>query len=156
VKRKHHKGVGYQHDLYTVPNGDPAVATYLERRFFKVVDDLGAKALSVIESGQWRPMGTTIRSGWTRFIMSLLHRNPEQVGKSIQIVSRYLMIVKPQYEKLYHDKKDANHPATFDAFWQAILPEIIGRTWIDLLKVTIDDKFVGGHFNKLIWKALDF
>ena len=53
VQRKHPKGVGYQPDLYTVTNTDAAVATYLERQFFKVTDDLAAKALSVIEAGQW-------------------------------------------------------------------------------------------------------
>jgi len=156
VERKHPKGVGYQRDLYTVTNVDAAVATYLERHFFKVTDDLAAKALSIIEAGQWKPMDTATRSGWTRFIMSLLHRNPEQVGKFLEIVSQYVAIVKPQYEKLYHDKRDANHPATFDEFWQDILPEVVGRTWVKLIQTTIDSKSVGAHFNSLIWRVLDF
>jgi hypothetical protein len=139
-----------------VTNVDAAVATYLERQFFKVTDDHAAKALSVIEAGQWKPMDTTIRSGWTRFTMSLLHRNPEQVGKFLEIVSQYVAIVKPQYEKLYQDKKDANHPATFDEFWRDILPEVVGRTWIKLVQTTIDSRFVGNHFNSLIWRVLDF
>lgn len=157
VQRKHPKGIGYQRDLYTVTNVDAAVATYLERHFFKVTDDLGAKTLSVIEAGQWKQlMDTATRSGWTRFIISLLHRNPEQVGKSLEIVSQYVAILKPQYEKLYHDKKDANHPPTFDEFWQDILPEVVGRTWIRLIQTTIDSRFVGNHFNNLIWRILDF
>jgi hypothetical protein len=139
-----------------VTNVDSAVATYLERQFFKVTDDYAAKALSVIETGQWKPMDTTIRSGWTRFTMALLHRNPEQVGKFLAIVSQYVAIVKPQYEKLYHDRKDANHPATFDEFWRDILPEVVGRTWIKLIQTTVDSKFVGNHFNSLIWRVLDF
>jgi hypothetical protein len=116
--------VGYQADLYTVSNIDAAVATYLEKQFFLVTDDLAAKALSVIESGQWQPMDTTMRSAWTRFIISLLHRNPEQVAKSLGIVSQYVSLLKPQYEKLYNTRKDANHPATFDMFWQDLLPEV--------------------------------
>jgi hypothetical protein len=156
VQRKFPKGVGYQRDLYTVTNIDEGDATYLEQHFFKVSDDLAAKALSIIEAGQWKPMDTTTRSGWTRFIMSLLHRNPEQVGKFLEIVSQYVAIVKPQYEKLYHEKRDANHPATFDEFWQSIRPEVVGRTWIKLIQMTIDSKFVGDHFNKLVWRVLDF
>jgi len=42
-----------------------------------------------------------------------LHRNPEQVGKFLQVVSEYVAMLKPQYEKLYNDKKDANHPPYF-------------------------------------------
>lgn len=153
---KHPAGVGYQTDLYTVSNVDAAVATYLEKQFFLVTDNLAAKALSVIERGQRQPMDTTTRSGWTRFIMSLLHRNPEQVAKSHGVVSQYVSLLKPQYEKLYNDKKDVNHPATFDEFWRDILPEVVGRTWIKLIQRTIDGEIVGAHFNRLIWRVIDF
>lgn len=156
VQRKHPGGVGYQRDLYTVTNADAAVATYLEHQFFKRTDDLAAKALAVIEAGQWRPMDSSTRSGWTRFIISLLHRNPEQVGKFLELVSQYIALIKPQYDKLYNKRKDVNHPATFDEFWQDILPEIIGRTWIKLIQTTVDSKSVGEHFNRLVWRVLDF
>ena len=156
VQRKHPKGVGFQRDLYTVTNTDAATATYLEQQFFKTTDDLAAKALAVIEAGPWGLMNTTTRSGWTRFIMSLLHRNPEQVGRFLQTVSEYVAILKPQYENLYNNKKDATHPATFDEFWQDILPEVIGRTWVKLIQTTIDSKSVGEHFNSLVWRVLDF
>ena len=156
VQRKHPKGVGYERDLYTVTNTDAVVASYLEQQFFKITDDLGSKALAVIEAGQWQPMDTRVRSGWTRFIVSLLHRNPEQIGTYLQTVSRYAMILKPQYERLYHNRKDANHPPTFDEFWQSILPEVVGRHWIKLIQTTIDSKFAGQHFNNLIWRVLDF
>jgi uncharacterized protein DUF4238 len=156
AQRKHPKGVGYQRDLYGVKNADAAVTSYLERHFFKMTDDVAARALAVIEAGPWKPMDTTTRSGWTRFIMSLLHRNPEQVGRFLHIVSQYVAILKPQYEKLYYDKRDANHPSTFEEFWQNALPDIVGRTWVNLIQTTIDSKFIGDHFNSLVWRVLNF
>jgi hypothetical protein len=150
VQRKHPKGVGYQRDLYAVTNADAVVTTYLERHFFRITDDLAARSLGVIEAGPWKPMDTTIRSGWTRFIMSLLHRNPEQVGRFLQIASQYVAILKPQYEKLYDDQKGANQPPTFDEFWQSTLPNIVGQLWVDLIQRSIDSQFVGDHFNSLI------
>ena len=156
VQRKHPKGVGYQRDLYTVSNLDAALATYLEQRFFRVTDDQAAKALSIIEAGQWKPMNTATRSGWTRFIMSLLHRNPEQVGKSLEMISQSVALDRPRYEKLYQDRKDTNHPPTFEEFWRDILPEIVGRAWIRLIETTIDSESVGNHFNNLLWRVLDF
>jgi hypothetical protein len=156
VQRKRPKGVGFERDLYTVTNPDPAVATYLERQFFQVTDDLAAKALAVIEAGQWSAMGTDIRSGWTRFIMSLLHRNPERIAESLQTVSRYVAMLKPRYERMYHLKKDANHPATFEEFWQIMLPEILDRTGIRLIQTSIDTEAAGRHFNNLLWGVLDF
>ena len=149
--------MGYQRDLYLVSNTDAAVATFLERQFFRVTDDLASKALAVIEAGPWQqPMENRVRSGWTRFIMSLLHRNPEQIRASLQTVSQYVTILKPQYERLYHNKKDANHPPTFNEFSQLILPEVVGRTWIKLVQTSIDNKSAGQHFNNLIWTILDF
>jgi hypothetical protein len=157
VQRKHPRGVGFQPDLYTVPNTDPAVASYLERQFFQATDDLASKALAVIEAGEWsEPMGTDVRSGWTRFIMSLLHRNPERIAESLQTVSRYVTILKPQYERRYHLKQDASSPATFEEYWQVMLPEILDRTGIRLIQTSIDTEFAGQHFNNLLWRVLDF
>ena len=156
VQRKRPKGVGYERDLYTVDNPDPAVATYLERQFFQATDDLASKALAVIEGGQWSAMGNDIRSGWTRFIMSLLHRNPERIKESLQTVSRYVAMLKPRYERRYYLNRDVSHPATFEEFWQVMLPEILDRTGIRLIQTSIDTEFAGQHFNNLLWRVLDF
>jgi len=56
VIRKSPKGIGYQRDLYTVPDVDGPISNYLERQFFKATDDVAALALKVIEVGQWPPM----------------------------------------------------------------------------------------------------
>ena len=157
AKRKHPTAVGYEPDLYTVSNIDVAAATFLERHFFQVTDDSASKALAVLEAGPWlHSMNSGVRSGWTRFIMSLLHRNPEQIRASLHNVSQYVILLKPQYERLYQNNKDANHPPTFDEFWQLILPDIVGRTWIKLVQTTIDSESAGQHFNDLLWTVLDF
>ena len=64
ARRVHPAGNGYQKGLYMVPGVDPIVANYLERHFFKVTDDTGAEALSILEKGQWEPMDSRVRSGW--------------------------------------------------------------------------------------------
>ena len=157
VQRKRPKGVGFVRDLYTVANTDPAVATYLERRFFQATDDLASKALEVIEAGRWQQtMDMGVRSGWTRFIMSLLHRNPERIAESFQTVSRYVTMLKPQYERRYQLKRDASYPATFEEYWQVMLSEILDRPGIRLIQTSIDTEAAGQHFNNLVWGVLDF
>ncbi len=74
-------------------------------------------------------------------------QNPEQIEKFLAIVSKYVAIVKPQYEREYHVRKDENHPPTFEKFWKDVLPEIIARTWIGLIQTTIDSKSVGNYFS---------
>ena len=156
VIRKSPKGIGYQRDLYTVVDVDGPVSNYLERQFFQATDAAAALALKVVEAGQWQPMDTIIRSAWTRFIISLLHRNPEQVAKFHEIVSRYMEIVKPQYNEYFRNRSAPDTPQTFEEFWRATRPEIIGRTWIDLIQRVIDSVTVGTHFNRLIWRVIEF
>lgn len=156
VRRKHPAGIGYQTDLYTATDPDIAVATYLEREFFKVTDDFGSKALAVIEAGPWGSMHHQIRSGWTRFVMSLLHRNPEQIAKSHKTVSLYASIMRSKYEQEYEARKDDQHPPTFQEFWDEIRPAMIERMWIRLIQSNIDNFEVGNHVNKLVWRVIDF
>ena len=100
-------------------------------------------------------MNTKIRSGWTRFIMSLVHRNPEQVARFHAVVSQYIEIVKPEYEDYFHTRNAPASPQTFDEFWRAARAEIVGRTWIELIQSVIDSVAVGTHFNRLIWRVIE-
>jgi hypothetical protein len=71
ASRRHPSGLGYAKDLYTVPGVDLTAATYLEREFFNITDDLAAKSLTSIESGLLI-MDRVTRSGWTRFIVFVI------------------------------------------------------------------------------------
>ncbi|MFZ2104492.1 MAG: DUF4238 domain-containing protein [Roseiarcus sp.] len=154
TQRRHRSSVGYAVDLYTVPGVDLAVAAYLERQFFRITDDLAANALAIIERGPWT-MNAHTRSGWTRFIVSLLHRNPEQIARSLETVSRFMVAARPLYEREYDLRKDANHPPAFEEFWKEICREVEAKTWINLVQTTIDSEEVGNHFNNLIWRVFD-
>jgi hypothetical protein len=154
VMRKHPAGVGYECNLYTVPNIDPTISSYLEGVFFKITDDLAAIALTIIEAGQWETMEIRIRSAWTRFIMSLLHRNPEQIRKFIVVVSQFMDLTKPRLEEEFQLSDDQGDFRTFDEFWQDRSPTIVAKTWIRLTQMVIDSQFVGNHFNNLVWRVI--
>jgi hypothetical protein len=155
VQRKHPAGVGYERDLYTVANVDKAISTYLEGTFFKTTDNLASIALAIIEGGQsqWSTFDVETRSAWTRFIISLLYRNPEQIKRLIEIVSRFIELTKPCYEREYQKLVDADR--SFDDFWFERSHSIIAKSWIRLTQKTIDSKTVGTHFNNLIWRVID-
>ena len=154
VARRHPAGIGYKIDLYTLPGVDLGIATYLEREFFRVTDNLAAKSLAAIENRAWQ-MDVDVRSGWTRFVTSLLHRNPELIERSLRTVSRYIDICRPLYERAYLEKRDASHPPTFEEFWDAIRRDVLARTWINLVQRSIDNFRVGTLFNQLSWRVLE-
>jgi uncharacterized protein DUF4238 len=153
--RKHPAGVGYERDLYTVANVDKAISTYLEGTFFKITDNLASVALAIIEGGQsqWSTFDVETRSAWTRFIISLLYRNPEQIKRLIEIVSRFIELTKPNYEREYEKLVDADR--SFDDFWRERVSTIIAKSWIRLTQTTIDSRLVGAHFNSLVWRVTD-
>jgi len=78
--RKHPDSVGFQYDLYTIPGVDYETASHLERRFFLQTDNDAAQALARFETDPQTPLDTRLRSGWSRFVMSLIHRAPEEVA----------------------------------------------------------------------------
>lgn len=155
VLRRHPSAVGYETDLYTVRGGDPVVASYLEQHFFKTTDDLGARALATIERGQWNPMEAHTRSNWTRFVMSLLHRTPEEIRAIFDLVSKFAGTARQIFETRYVAIKNASDPATFEEYWKAQLSDFIGRIWITATQRTIDSRKIGEHINNLFWRVIE-
>ena len=79
--RKHPSATGFAEDLYAVPGADAETERHLERRFFLVADNRAAQALKIIESGPGVQLRDTLRSAWSRFLVTLLFRNPEAVSR---------------------------------------------------------------------------
>lgn len=73
-------GTGYQVDLYRVGGVPDEIAQDFEKRFMHLVDTDAARALEKIIAGETDDWPGPLRSGWTRFILSLLFRNPEAVA----------------------------------------------------------------------------
>jgi hypothetical protein len=73
-------GTGYQIDLYRVHGVPQEIAQNFEKRFMRLVDTDAARALERIIAGDMDNWSPSLRSGWARFILSLLFRNPEAVA----------------------------------------------------------------------------
>src|SRR5690242_18977147 len=76
---KHPDATGYVRGLYSVPGQPPNMAQVVEKRFMKPTDDLAARAMRVLLDGKDLNLSVEIKSGWSRFILSLLLRNPLNV-----------------------------------------------------------------------------
>src|SRR5215467_13064135 len=80
-RRVHPDGMGYVRGLYTVPRNETRVAEFIEREFFKITDNGAARVLQMLKSGEQIAWTTDTRSTWSRFIISLMLRNPEYVAR---------------------------------------------------------------------------
>jgi hypothetical protein len=153
--RRYPTQVGYEIDLYTVSGLDRDAAGCLERQFFKITDDQASKALDIIEKGRWITMDNRTRSGWTRFVNSLLFRTPGEVRTSFREVALHAAHAEREFERNYDTHRRPDDPPTFAEFKAKSLPNAAARAGIRFIQRIIDDPQVGSFFNKLAWTVVD-
>jgi Protein of unknown function (DUF4238) len=73
-------GTGYVRGLNTIARIPDQFANYLEDEFLQRADDLASKALDCFLTGTPLSDPGKLRSGWSRFLMSMLHRHPERMS----------------------------------------------------------------------------
>lgn len=97
--RRHPDQVGLEYDLYTIPGVEFEAASHLERRFFLQTDNDASQALAIFEHDPKAPLGARLRSGWSRFIMSLIHRAPEDVATFHREAAKHVDYAERDFER---------------------------------------------------------
>ena len=149
--RRHPDAVGFAYDLYTVPGVDYETASHLERRFFLQTDDEAAKALAIIERDGHSNINTKLRSAWARFVMSLIHRTPEEVKKVFEEIPRHVEYAERQFERDYAKLRYPEDPDTFEEYIKHRPTNPAGRAAIMLIQEIIDGRTVGNHLIQMNW-----
>ena len=70
---------GFEYGLYTLSTYPPEVAEIVERKLLSAADDWAARALRLLCDNNIQALNDDMRSGWARFIISLMRRTPEAV-----------------------------------------------------------------------------
>jgi hypothetical protein len=149
--RRHPSRIGFQYDLYTIPGVDSQTASHLERRFFLQTDNDAAEALSLFETDPKAPLNQRVRSGWTRFVISLIHRAPEEVAIFTRQVAEHLAYAEKEFEQNYSSLRRPDEPETFVEFKLKRPSNLEGRAAAILIQRVIDNQAVGNRFNRMIW-----
>ena len=72
-------------------------------------------------------MNNRIRSGWTRFVMSLLHR-PLRKLLFFEDVAKHAAHAEREFKKNYASLRRPDDPATFEEFSESRPSNVYGRT----------------------------
>ena len=80
--------------------------------------------MAFIERGQWNSMEAKVRTGWTRFVLSLLQRTPEETRAIFNVVSKYAKSKRSTFEGHYESIKASAAWPTFEEYWADQLSEI--------------------------------
>jgi len=150
--RKYPAQTGYVKRLYELPGLPPENAQRIEQGFMQSLDSLAARALAMLENDDPRiKRESEARSAWSRFIMSLLMRTPEDVAAlKSGIVEEWAQNI-PQLEAKYAAKRGPNDPATLKEYLAQRDPEDIERWAMSLAPSLIDHRKIGGLLNNMRW-----
>lgn len=94
------------------------------------------------------------RSGWSRFIISLIQRNPEAIARFNIKASEALQDALNDFKSNYAKHRRPTDPATFEEYATKIGPNPVGRACALLLAKVIDSENVGAHINQMRWSVL--
>jgi len=145
----------YVHGLNRIPGLPPHEADFLESYFFKLTDDLGAKALQILLSGApTLNFSPKIKSGWSRFIASLMMRNPEMVQRSVLAAKALYEQSLAELQGDYAKHRNPTDPPTYEEYAALRSPNTAGRGGAILLQKIIDNPDLGNRINNKRWTVL--
>ena len=152
--RKHPDGTAFVHGLNTIPGVAASDTQYLEDVFFKFTDNYAAIALRVLLTDPPWTFLPRIRSAWSRFIVSLVARNPESVAKHRAAAESLFKTALPKLEANYEQFRTANDPETYMEYARIHSGNVPGRMFARLLQSVIDSQFSGSRLNAMRWMVL--
>jgi len=148
-------GTGYERGLYSFDNLPAPATDIIEKQLLSQADDFASKALQRMLVGDLEFDGPT-RSAWSRFLMSLLHRNPERIAyvrkQMAEELPKYLASIREKFETI----RDASDPRTYDEFQASLGVADTERMSLRLLRMILDSKNVGTELNRMFWGVIQF
>ena len=146
---------GYQERLYELKGFEPSLAQQVEEKFFKPLDTWASNALTMLERhGHQAPWDSHSRSAWTRFLLSLLLRCPEDIEAFREWWHEDFSRTDADAEARYQAARGAEDPETFAEFLAGQPLGIKERHQFQVFYSLVDHDSVGGKINEMDWRVL--
>lgn len=145
------KTTGYQKHLYTVPGLPPEKQSVLEDVVLKQIDQIGSDALDFMlgnPTGE-KDMPNKLRCGWSRFLMSLMHRSPQKLaalkaGYS-DFFKQYLLDLESWLDR------DQPYHENFEGAAATFKEDMAEVGWARLFEMATDYPQTGAMLNQMHW-----
>jgi hypothetical protein len=153
-RRTHPAGTGYVENLYTLAGFPPETAQLIENKFFRVTDQFASDALNILLHSVISDMSVDMRSGWSRFVLSLIHRNPEKIAWIKNEVQRGLDVRLQEVRDNYERFRRPSDPETFEEYITLNGANSQAKAFAMLLQSMVDSQNVGAYLNGMRWNVL--
>jgi len=153
-RRTHPNATGFQKNLYRTDGVPTEDEQHLELNVMRPLDTAADLALKKILSGDSTPWNSEERSAWTRYILSLMFRNPQAVQEVRQHVREMWGAGIQALRDNYAGRRLPTDPMTFEDYYARTHPAAaeIGAT--NLLTTIIDNDQLGPSIFNMHWNRV--
>ncbi|ESY64766.1 hypothetical protein X742_25055 [Mesorhizobium sp. LNHC232B00] len=138
--------------LYSDPTKPVGEAQWVEKNFMSPMDSLAHDALTMIEAGDPRiNRESKARSAWSRFLMSLMMRMPNDIETLKTSLNEEWLLRIPKLEQEYLKKKQPGGPATFAEYLESRGSKDFESWAISIAPKLIDHRLIGSMINNMRW-----
>jgi hypothetical protein len=152
--RKYPTATGFAEDLYAIGGAGAEIESHLEGQFFRIADNEAASVLDILETESRDLSDGSLRSGWSRFVMTLLHRNPESVAMWQSKAEEVAAQARDKFRTNYASLRRPSDPEKFEDYPLKELEYYAARTTVDTLQKMMDHKQMGDHLNRMAWAVV--
>lgn len=147
---------GYVHRLYEMQDFPPNLAQQIETKFFQPVDTQAANALALMERDGTDTVWTNeLRSAWTRFLLSLLLRCPEDLRKLRSIWKRDILVVPDEMEEKYQRLESDNDFPSFRSYIEGLPLHSHEKQFFKTFMSLVSSKTTGDFIINMNWAVLN-
>ncbi|RYG87387.1 MAG: DUF4238 domain-containing protein [Alphaproteobacteria bacterium] len=154
--RRAPSGTGFSDRLYELRDFPSELAQQVEEGFFRTVDTRAADALALMERhGNSAAWTLELRSAWSRFIISLLTRCPEDLAIFRERWSATADRVDARMEQEYAALRGADDPKTMAEYIAAEPAGVKEKSLFEAFMRLMDNPKISQRLNPLHWYILD-
>lgn len=154
TRRVFTKQTGYAPNLYTLPGATEETKQNVEKAFMALLDNEAVKARDMMLNDQI-PADPKTRESWTRFVLSMVFRNPEEMEKFKVSFRNELRKPDTKVQEEYDRLKDPEDPTTFEEWLMQNRPERVERSAILTMTNLVQRNNVNYLLRTMHWRVID-
>jgi hypothetical protein len=155
ARRKHPSETGWIDRLYTLQDVDPDKRDVIEKIFFQRVDQDASNALDFLRSGQGH-LPDDYQVGWTRFLLSLLHRHPSQIDHLREMAESAMWDGVEGLAEAYVEQRRPEDPPTIQEYRALHGNRLSTVLFAQVLQEVCSSEKVGNHLLRMNREVVTF
>jgi len=151
---------GWEPRLYSTSLQTKGTPDQLERGFMAPLDDVAAEVadIMVTRAGGSVELDRRHRDGWTRFLMSLMHRSPARVAaikaQFADVFDQTPVVVTSEHRVEYERLRQRDWPASVEDYLESKRTESVEQGGLIMIARLADSEMLGTHLNGMVQQVI--